>query len=121
MMVSSVLVLLLLAVSVRDFLTVVSFKIHRDSIAQKYCVNIDAPKDLCHGQCFLATRLEKQVDQEQKLPAIKLNDQTLFVAELYIWSDQRLIESSSDLIRQAGSLWEIEVIYDIFHPPKVMV
>ena len=121
MIVSLVLALLLLAVSVRDFLTVVSFEIHRDAIAQQYCINIDAPKDLCPGQCFLTTKLEKQVNQEQKLPSIKLHDQTLFTAELYALPEDSKIEPSSDLIQQAVSLLEIEVIYNIFHPPQVMV
>ncbi|PHN02710.1 hypothetical protein [Flavilitoribacter nigricans] len=50
---------LLLLLSVRDMVTIASFKFHQKAIAATLCVNKAEPIPMCAGQCFLGQQLEE--------------------------------------------------------------
>lgn len=119
MLVGIALAVLLITVSICDFLTVLAFEINRDQIAEKYCINLDAPEGLCNGQCFLNTVLEKQAEQEEKLPALKMHDQTLFVINQSSTSYTYYSFPSIIISTRVDDHLDLNLAYDIFHPPQV--
>ena len=43
-----------------------TFSLRRDVIAERYCVNKDAPELECGGACFLSKQLKERHEQEQQ-------------------------------------------------------
>lgn len=47
------LAILILAVSVKDLVFLVSFKLNQQAISERWCVNWDKPELNCQGTCYL--------------------------------------------------------------------
>ena len=47
----------------------VCFEANKDYIARTLCENRDKPQIHCNGKCYLAKKIKKQEEQENKIPA----------------------------------------------------
>lgn len=59
-------VLLLSNVVLRPLVTITSFVIHQDEIAEELCENRMQPELLCNGKCYLKKELAKQFDDSNQ-------------------------------------------------------
>lgn len=60
------LIVLMLAASVKDVLMWASFKVNQDFIAKTLCVNQDKPEIMCSGKCYLAQKIAEGVEHSGK-------------------------------------------------------
>lgn len=63
---SILLACLVLIVSMSNGVIFLCYKLNREAITEKWCVNKDKPHLQCHGKCYLNQQLAKANDQQKK-------------------------------------------------------
>lgn len=58
------LIVLCLLIGLQQAIIVIYFKLNRDAIEQKFCINRNKPELQCHGTCHLKQQLQKTENPE---------------------------------------------------------
>ena len=101
--------------------TVVDFAMNRDYIASYLCENTDRPELACNGQCFLMTKLKKQMHDSQEHQAKQLTQLSkIEVMSLHEWSKFSFGDSGFVTIpKPSDPTLHSGFLTGIFHPPIV--
>lgn len=113
----------LLAQSTSQLWITVAFNINRDYIAANLCINRFDAMPLCKGSCFLEEQLNKDQQQQQKLPDLKIKEINLYCQDIsitlcnhpekagdhFLFPDLKTVINSSDYLRS------------VFRPPSALV
>ena len=114
---------MILIVSFRDVVSLLSFKVNQDYISNFLCINKDVPKSTCQGKCMLSKTIKEahEQDENSKIPFVSENKQSL----IFLISDDKkeydfhLNFFKNKLLTADHHLFESNYISDIFHPPQV--
>ena len=110
---------LLLAVSIRDIFTIVSFELNQEFITEKYCINLNDADLMCNGTCYLSNILEENSKEKDMLPALQLGDQVLFVAQQSQSQEMIMILGDSHVVQRRNQIDHGQLFLSkIFQPPR---
>ena len=114
---------MILIVSFRDVVSLLSFKVNQDYISNFLCINKDVPKSTCQGKCVLSKTIKESHEQSEnsKTPLVSESKQSFI---FLISNDKKendfhlnFFKNKLQVANQhfVGSLY----ISDVFHPPQV--
>lgn len=114
---------MILIVSFRDVVSLLSFKVNQDYIANFLCINKDVPKSTCQGKCMLSKTIKEahEQDENSKIPFVTENKQSL----IFLISDgNRDYDFHLNFFKNNLSITNLHLvgnpyISDVFHPPQV--
>jgi len=110
---------LLLAVSIRDMFTIMSFELNQEFLTEKYCINLNNADLMCNGVCYLGNILEEHNKEKDVLPALHLGDQVLFVAQQSQQLDVEKIPGDRHVIQRRDQIGHGQLfLSEIFQPPR---
>lgn len=114
---------LMLIVSFRDVVSLLSFKVNQDYISNFLCINRDVPKSTCQGKCMLSKTIKEAHEQDgnSKIPLVTENKQSLI---FLILDDKKEYDFHLNFFKKKlfvadQHFVDSQYISDIFHPPQV--
>ncbi len=70
---------LMLAVSSREMVHFIVFKLNQDYISQVFCINKDKPELKCDGKCYLKKTIDESKQEKKSKPTPPLPDEKSIV------------------------------------------
>ncbi len=110
-------ILFLLATS-RQALVIAHFKLNRETMAQKFCINKNRPKLQCHGSCYLKKIVqEKENTDPETVRAYKTVDLVLISDQEFVAKAPKIIKHRKTFIYK--EFQHSEPCLEIFVPPPI--
>lgn len=121
--VSILLIAALLAQSTSQLWITVAFNLNRDYIAANLCINRFDAMPLCKGSCFLEEQLNKDQQQQQKLPDLKAKEINLFYQDnsIGLYKHPAIADDFCFFPELTTSFITSEYLRSVFRPPSSLV
>jgi len=107
---------MMLVLTTRNILTIASFKINQNFIANNFCVNKDKPAMCCKGKCYLTKKVIEQDTTQEDSPNM-VYEQVMYYTQLSFKIPPPMILVGS-LLSPYYLVPKQEIPSDIFHPPQ---
>lgn len=100
---------------------VLNYLLHRESIIENYCVNIDQPMVMCNASCYLSDQFQK-VDHQNDDPlpitkSLQLEIQAPCKPVSVVEKAIPLLRKRKRTIHLGTNLYSSDWLSDIFRPP----
>ena len=102
-------------------LRVVNYQLHKERIAELFCVNKAKPQLHCNGKCHLAKQLRKAADEESKAPngvVAKLKFEALPLLRFRVAGPVSYPVASPRFAPMRTVRYAFSPVHGIFHPPS---
>ncbi|MBY0244035.1 MAG: hypothetical protein K2Q03_01130 [Sphingobacteriaceae bacterium] len=108
----------ILSVNMTEVMEYVGYKINQKYIVEKFCVNKAKPQLRCEGKCYLANKIKKAIEKEQKQQEESLKSQLQIIVPNtnFSFNFYSLEEIYKPVPICIGSAQTSK--FGIFHPPK---
>lgn len=100
-----------------------AFKINQRYIAANLCINRFEDIPVCKGSCYLEEQLNKNQEQQQKLPDLKNKEITLFCQDIQHTSTALAKQTCDAVIHSAPGSGFVSSghLHSVFRPPSAQI
>jgi hypothetical protein len=115
-------IVVLLSLSMGQWLTLAAFKLNQARIAKTSCVNRYRPQMNCNGNCVFMKKLKQQEKEEQQQPAqLKLEISSIVISSrtFFVTAPAIPAATSTEFRLPFKSGEPIDRSYSFFHPPRM--